>query len=166
MPYTDSAVEIALEKVRELLRPDGGDIVLAESAGSGTAADGAAADRAAADPAAADGAAADGTAADGTATDGAAADPASDATAADGTASDRTAVDPASDATATDPTATDSASDNALKLRLVVENSDCPECILPVDMLEPIALDIMSADLPGLTSVSISDPRAEEDRHV
>ena len=46
-----------------------------------------------------------------------------------------------------------------LKLQLVVENSDCPECILPVDMLEPIALNIMSADLPGLTSVAISDPR-------
>ena len=132
-------MEIALEKVRELLRPDGGDIVLAESAGSGTAADRAA------------------SAGNGTASAGAA---------ADGTASDRTAADPASDATATDPAATDPASDNALKLRLVVENSDCPECILPVDMLEPIALDIMSADLPGLTSVSISDPRAEEDRHV
>ena len=100
MPYTDSAIETALEKVRELLRPDGGDIVLAEA--DGTAA----------------GAAADG------------------------------------------------APDSALKLRLVVENSDCPECILPVDMLEPIALDIMSADLPGLTSVSISDPRAAGDRHV
>ena len=104
MPYTDSAVETALEKVRELLRPDGGDILLAE----------------------ADGMAANGTAADGEPTDSASAN---------------------------------SASDNALKLRLVVENSDCPECILPVDMLEPIALDIMSADLPGLASVSIIDPR-------
>ena len=110
-------METALEKVRELLRPDGGDIVLAESVGNGTASDG-------------------------------------------------TAIDPASDGAAADATAADPASDNALKLRLVVENSDCPECILPVDMLEPIALDIMSADLPGLTSVSISDPRAEEDRHV
>ena len=103
MPYTDSAIETALEKVRELLRPDGGDIVLAETDGNKAAAAGAAAD---------------------------------------------------------------GAPDSALKLRLVVENSDCPECILPVDMLEPIALDIMSADLPGLTSVSISDPRAAGDRHV
>lgn len=116
MPYTDSAIETALEKVRELLRPDGGDILLAE----------------------ADGAPADGTA-------------------ANGTTADRTA-------TAGEPTA--GASDNTLKLRLVVENSDCPECILPVDMLEPIALDIMSADLPGLTSVSISDPREAGGRHV
>ena len=131
MPYTDSAVETALEKVRELLRPDGGAIVLAESAGNGTA------------------------------TDATAVDPAADRAASDATASDRTAADPETDRTAADP-----AADNALKLRLVVENSDCPECILPVGMLEPIALDIMSADLPGLTSVSISDPRAEEDRHV
>lgn len=97
------AVETALEKVRELLRPDGGDIVLAEDGANG-------------------------------------------------------------------------GSPTALKLRLIVENSDCPECILPVDMLEPIALDIMSADLPGLTSVSITDPRvadgiptetpAESSRHV
>ena len=141
-------METALEKVRELLRPDGGDIVLAESVGNGTASDGTAVDPAS------DGAAADATAADRAATDG------------NGTASDGTATDHASDGTATDATAADLASDNALRLRLVVENSDCPECILPVDMLEPIALDIMSADLPGLTSVSISDPRAEENRHV
>ena len=156
MPYTDSAVEIALEKVRELLRPDGGDIVLAESAGNTTASDGTAVDPAS------DGAASDATAANRAASDRTAANRA----ASDGTASDRAAADHASDAAATDPAATDPASDNALRLRLVVENSDCPECILPVDMLEPIALDIMSADLPGLTSVSISDPRAEEDRHV
>ena len=97
---TDSAVETALEKVRELLRPDGGDIILADGA------------------------------------------------------------------------ADSSEQSNALKLQLIVENSDCPECILPVDMLEPIALDIMSADLPSLASVSIIDPRvaadstAESSRHV
>ena len=84
---TDSAVETALEKVRELLRPDGGDIILADGA------------------------------------------------------------------------ADSSEQNNALKLQLIVENSDCPECILPVEMLEPIALDIMSADLPSLASVSINDPR-------
>ena len=137
MPYTDSAIETALEKVRELLRPDGGDILLAE-------ADDAPADRTAADDAPADRAPAD--------------------RAPTGrTAADRTA-------TAGEPAA--GAPDNALKFRLVVENSDCPECILPVDMLEPIALDIMSADLPGLTSVSIIDPRVsdeistESSRHV
>ena len=121
MPYTDSAIETALEKVRELLRPDGGDILLAE-------ADGAPADR----------------------------------TAADRAPTGRTAADrtPAAGAP------TDGESDNTLKLRLVVENSDCPECILPVDMLEPIALDIMSTDLPGLASVSISDPREAGGRHV
>ena len=103
MPYADSAVEAALEKVRDLLRPDGGDILLV-TAGE-------------------------------LATDGAAAD-------------------------------------DSLELQLVVENSDCPECILSVDMLEPIALDIMSADLPGLAHVSISDPRVTDtgsiagDRHV
>ena len=96
----NSAVETALEKVRELLRPDGGDIILADGA------------------------------------------------------------------------ADSSEQSNALKLQLIVENSDCPECILPVEMLEPIALDIMSADLPSLASVSIIDPRvaaenpAESSRHV
>ena len=93
---TDSAVETALEKVRELLRPDGGDIILAEGAAL-----------------------------------------------ADGAADSHE-------------------QNNALKLQLVVENSDCPECILPVEMLEPIALDIMSADLPGLASVSIIDPRVAD----
>ena len=94
------AVETALEKVRELLRPDGGDIILADGA------------------------------------------------------------------------ADSNEQNSALKLQLVVENSDCPECILPVEMLEPIALDIMSADLPGLASVSIIDPRvaaenpAESSSHV
>ena len=88
---TDSAVETALEKVRELLRPDGGDIILADGA------------------------------------------------------------------------ADSSEQSNALKLQLIVENSDCPECILPVEMLEPIALDIMSADLPSLASVSIIDPRVSAD---
>lgn len=87
---TDSAVETALEKVRELLRPDGGDIILADGA------------------------------------------------------------------------ADSHEQNNALKLQLVVENSDCPECILPVEMLEPIALDIMSADLPSLASVSIIDPRVAD----
>ena len=101
MSYADSAVETALEKVRELLRPDGGDILLAEDAIEG---------------------------------------------------------DTSSDTGSGTESGTGSGT-GTLKLQLVVENSDCPECILPVDMLEPIALNIMSADLPGLTSVAISDPR-------
>ena len=94
-------METALEKVRELLRPDGGDILLAEDAIEG---------------------------------------------------------DTSSDTGSGTESGTGSGT-GTLKLQLVVENSDCPECILPVDMLEPIALNIMSADLPGLTSVAISDPR-------
>ncbi len=46
-----------------------------------------------------------------------------------------------------------------VQLRLILENSSCPECVLPADVLEPIALQMMSAEIPGLTSVSIADPR-------
>lgn len=135
---TDSAVETALEKVRELLRPDGGDIILAE--GAALAEDGANGST-------------------------------SSTNLADASAAGSISAKPEAS-----PVASDTASPTALKLQLVVENSDCPECILPVEMLEPIALDIMSADLPGLASVSIIDPRvaaestaenpAESSRHV
>ena len=110
------AVETALEKVRELLRPDGGDIILAQDGVNGST---------------------------------------SSTNLADASA---TGSIPAGNPGAS-PAVSDTASPTALKLQLVVENSDCPECILPVEMLEPIALDIMSADLPSLASVSIIDPR-------
>ena len=110
------AVETALEKVRELLRPDGGDIILAQDGVNGST---------------------------------------SSTNLADASA---TGSIPAGNPGAS-PAVSDTASPTALKLQLIVENSDCPECILPAEMLEPIALDIMSADLPSLASVSIIDPR-------
>ena len=110
------AVETALEKVRELLRPDGGDIILAQDGVNGST---------------------------------------SSTNLADASA---TGSIPAGNPGAS-PAVSGTASPTALKLQLIVENSDCPECILPVEMLEPIALDIMSADLPSLASVSIIDPR-------
>lgn len=124
----DTAVETALEKVRELLRPDGGDIVLAEDGANTSKSANGSKSANASDPSA--------NLAD---------------TPADGS-------NPAG-TTEINSANSDTANPTALKLRLIVENSDCPECILPVDMLEPIALDIMSADLPSLTSVSITDPR-------
>ena len=110
------AVETALEKVRELLRPDGGDIILAQDGVNGST---------------------------------------SSTNLADASATGSIPAGNPGDS----PSVSDTASPTALKLQLIVENSDCPECILPVEMLEPIALDIMSADLPSLASVSIIDPR-------
>ncbi len=46
-----------------------------------------------------------------------------------------------------------------VRLDLILDNSDCPECVLPADALEPIAFEMMSAELPQLSSVQISDPR-------
>lgn len=135
-------METALEKVRELLRPDGGDIILAEDGAN------------------------DRTSANDSTSSTSTSDP------ADASAAGSTPAGTSETTSANGGMAGSMANPTALKLQLIVENSDCPECILPVDMLEPIALDIMSADLPGLTSVSISDPRvsdeipAESSRHV
>ena len=44
-------------------------------------------------------------------------------------------------------------------LRLVIEGANCAECVLPRQMLEGVALQMMQPLVPGLTAVAISDPR-------
>ena len=51
-----------------------------------------------------------------------------------------------------------------VELRLLLEGSSCPECVLPAPALEPIALEMLSVKLPGLSAVSIADPRSVANR--
>ena len=44
-------------------------------------------------------------------------------------------------------------------LRLVVTDASCAECVMPRAMLEAIALQMMQPRVPGLSAVSIDDPR-------
>ena len=44
-------------------------------------------------------------------------------------------------------------------LRLIIEDANCAECVLPRDMLEMVALDVMMPSVPGLMHVRIEDPR-------
>jgi len=44
-------------------------------------------------------------------------------------------------------------------LLLVVEGASCAECVLPRPMLEAVALQLMQPLVPGLTAVTIDDPR-------
>jgi hypothetical protein len=44
-------------------------------------------------------------------------------------------------------------------LRLIIEDANCAECVLPGDMLEMVALDLMKPLIPGLMNVRIDDPR-------
>jgi Fe-S cluster biogenesis protein NfuA len=52
-----------------------------------------------------------------------------------------------------------SVDDDTVVLRLIVEDANCAECVLPRDMLEMVALDLMKPLIPGLLSVRIEDPR-------
>ena len=49
------------------------------------------------------------------------------------------------------------------KLQLVVENSNCVECIMPREILEQITLDILQRGGAGIDSVTIDDPREHPD---
>jgi Fe-S cluster biogenesis protein NfuA len=44
-------------------------------------------------------------------------------------------------------------------LRLIVDDANCAECVLPREMLEMVALDLMKPLVPGLMNVLIEDPR-------
>ncbi len=47
----------------------------------------------------------------------------------------------------------------AVSLRLLLEGSNCEECVMPRDFLEQIALDVLRRAVPAVASVSIDDPR-------
>lgn len=49
------------------------------------------------------------------------------------------------------------------RIRLVLDTAECRECVLPRDMLERIALDMMQPAVPDLGVVVIDDPRTAEE---
>jgi hypothetical protein len=50
-----------------------------------------------------------------------------------------------------------------VNLQLVVEGSECVECIMPRDILELITLDILRRGAVGVEVVHIEDPREHPD---
>jgi Fe-S cluster biogenesis protein NfuA len=44
-------------------------------------------------------------------------------------------------------------------LKLVLEGANCEECVMPVELLQQIAQDVMSRQMPGIRTVTIDDPR-------
>jgi Fe-S cluster biogenesis protein NfuA len=46
-----------------------------------------------------------------------------------------------------------------VRIRLVLEDAACRECVMPLEFLEPIALDMLSSAEPAVRSVVIDDPR-------
>jgi hypothetical protein len=50
-----------------------------------------------------------------------------------------------------------------VQLRLVVEGASCVECVMPREILEQIALDILSRSVPAVAAVTIDDPREHPD---
>jgi hypothetical protein len=48
----------------------------------------------------------------------------------------------------------------ALCLRLVVEDAECAECIVPAELLEQIALTVARRSVPEVERVVVLDPRA------
>ncbi len=47
----------------------------------------------------------------------------------------------------------------AVGLRLLLQSANCAECVLPKAMLERVATGIMQRSVPGITGLSIDDPR-------
>lgn len=46
------------------------------------------------------------------------------------------------------------------KLKLLLENAECTDtCVMPRRLLETLALQMMQRLVPGLTAVTIDDPR-------
>ncbi|HEX4243964.1 MAG TPA: hypothetical protein VHY77_00235 [Acidimicrobiales bacterium] len=47
----------------------------------------------------------------------------------------------------------------AVALRLLLESANCAECVLPRAMLEGVATGMIQRSVPGVTGISIDDPR-------
>jgi hypothetical protein len=47
----------------------------------------------------------------------------------------------------------------AVNLRLVLDDASCRECVMPRPILEDIATSIVRKSVPGVTHLSIDDPR-------
>ena len=52
-----------------------------------------------------------------------------------------------------------SATEGTVALKLILEGAECRECVMPKDFLEQIALDMVTARLAEVSTVSIDDPR-------
>jgi Fe-S cluster biogenesis protein NfuA len=50
-----------------------------------------------------------------------------------------------------------------VNLQLVVEGASCVECVMPREILEQIALDVIQRQAPEVTAVVIDDPREHPD---
>ena len=46
-------------------------------------------------------------------------------------------------------------------LTLILEDAECRECVMPRTFLEQVALDMMAPTVPGLSSITIIDPREQ-----
>lgn len=49
--------------------------------------------------------------------------------------------------------------DAKVQLRLVLDGVECRECVLPRPMLEEMVTGMLRTSVPGVGSVSITDPR-------
>lgn len=47
------------------------------------------------------------------------------------------------------------------RLRLVIDDAECAECVMPRPFLEALALKLLRETNPGLTAVYIEDPREQ-----
>lgn len=52
-----------------------------------------------------------------------------------------------------------SAEEGTVALRLILEGTECRECVMPKEFLEQIALDMVSTRIAEIDAVSIDDPR-------
>lgn len=48
-----------------------------------------------------------------------------------------------------------------LSLKLILEGAECEECVMPREFLEKVSLDLIRRSVPGLTNLTIHDPREQ-----
>ena len=52
-----------------------------------------------------------------------------------------------------------SATGGTVALRLILEGTECRECVMPKELLEQIALDMVTTRIAEVATVTIYDPR-------
>lgn len=52
---------------------------------------------------------------------------------------------------------------STVRLELVLEGANCVECVMPREILEQIALDVVQRRAPGVSTLHIDDPREHPD---
>jgi Fe-S cluster biogenesis protein NfuA len=48
---------------------------------------------------------------------------------------------------------------STVRLELVLEGANCVECVMPREILEQIALDVVQRRAPDVTTLHVDDPR-------